>query len=159
MKKSQIVLVLLFLTASCSLCFSQSDPDPYTDMDVFLSQGISDGLLADNFPKKVAQKILDTNELWIGKCPICDNVRNGFHTYINNEDKKKKRHTKNKSKQSGTAAKQGLVEAIELEYDIMKQKKGLRSLLTLIYRLIFSFFRWMMINTKKCKHNLRKEEK
>jgi hypothetical protein len=52
-----------------------------TDMSQFLAAAVTYGMSRDRFPVNIAESLLNQDENWVGKCPICDNVRRGINTY------------------------------------------------------------------------------
>lgn len=79
-------ILLLLFTIPLSQSVAQSDPAKVkTSMDKFLERGTVAGLTANALPAKLVNGLLDDNELWVGKCPICDNVRRGFRQYVKND--------------------------------------------------------------------------
>ena len=49
-----------------------------TERSIFLKEAMYYGLQKDYFPKEAAASLLSEKSNWVGKCPICDNVKNGF---------------------------------------------------------------------------------
>ena len=98
-------IILLFIF-SFSIIHAQKSPKK--DMDVFLSQGISEGLMADKFPRKRAKELLEIKELWVVKCPICRNVKKGLSQYINKRYKRDKTLAKKILKKGKTDARRQL---------------------------------------------------
>ncbi|MFT5617935.1 MAG: hypothetical protein ACI85I_001161, partial [Arenicella sp.] len=54
--------------------------------NIFLETAVSTGMKQDRFPKELAKKMRVNNELWIGKCPICDAVKRGLNQYISYQE-------------------------------------------------------------------------
>ena len=52
-----------------------------TDMSQFLAGAVSYGMASDRFPVTIATRLLEEDDNWVAKCPICDNVRRGINTY------------------------------------------------------------------------------
>ena len=85
------VFLIVLLSMSCSQKLQESLSNTFSkeeinkqkrDMDSFLEGAIFYGLKKDRFPTQVAEKLLDENDNWVGKCPICDNVRHGMRKYL-----------------------------------------------------------------------------
>lgn len=91
------LLLLLFSALIFSACNPNARPRPAelpeldlsaaekaehkTDMSQFLAGAVTYGMAGDRFPVTVASSLLDNQDNWVAKCPICDNIRRGINTY------------------------------------------------------------------------------
>ena len=82
-----LVTALLFSLITPINAQESSDQDTEVSMENFLQQATLSGLSTNALSKELIQNLLNEQELWVGKCPICDEVRRGFHRYLNEEDK------------------------------------------------------------------------
>lgn len=78
---------LYIIAALCiALVALRPDNDPKTDFKQFLREAVKSGLDENNVPDSVVRKLLNNNKLWVGKCPICDNVKAGLKLRLNREN-------------------------------------------------------------------------
>jgi len=79
------IITALCLALSALKPDSQADNDPKTDFKQFLREAVTSGLAENQVPDSIANRLLGNNKLWVGKCPICDNVKAGLREYIKSE--------------------------------------------------------------------------
>lgn len=51
-------------------------------MEDFLQAAAFNGLVQDALSKTLVKRLLAEGDLWVGKCPICDEIRRGFDRYL-----------------------------------------------------------------------------
>lgn len=78
------LLLFSFLLSLGTLQLSAQSPDPRIHMDAFLRDAVEHGLKMDAFPRDLAVALSENRELWVGKCPICMPVEQGFRKYATN---------------------------------------------------------------------------
>ncbi len=85
-----LFICLLVLSANCSsnkkisVISENGDLEKTkTQRSTFLKEAVFYGLQKDNFPKEIVVNLERENSNWVGKCPICDNVKRGFKLYTN----------------------------------------------------------------------------
>ena len=88
--KRYIFIPILILLALTEAAFAQvpQTPDPKTSMKSFLQEATLSGLQTNALSKKLVQNLLDEDALWVGKCPICDEVKRGMRKYIKEDSGK-----------------------------------------------------------------------
>jgi hypothetical protein len=84
-----LFICLLTMLSNCSgskkikiISENGNEEKTKTESSVFLKEATFYGLQKDHFPKELVSDLLRENSNWVGKCPICDNVKRGFDLYV-----------------------------------------------------------------------------
>jgi hypothetical protein len=74
-------ILTMFVVLITAVGFTGGE-DEKTELSPFVENAVLQGLTAEQFPRGVAKEMLDNSDYWVGKCPICGPVQDGFTAYL-----------------------------------------------------------------------------
>jgi len=83
--RATIVFIVSLIAVNYGNAQNVSESEVKTSMEKFLTHATYQGLEKNALSTELVHTLLNDNELWVGKCPICDQVRRGFRLYVKKE--------------------------------------------------------------------------